>query len=91
MGLWGKLGQVSSYVRRLRRSLGPDSYFQYRRGREYERKHARQEAERTTDAAEHKRREAERARQYDERYATERETDLARERSEQAKEVGPDP
>ncbi len=81
MGLWDRLGQVSSYVRRLRLSLGPDSYFQYRRGREYDRKRADHEREQATDSAERERGEAERGREYDERYA--------RERSERADEIEP--
>jgi hypothetical protein len=90
MGLWDRLGQVGSYVRKLRLSLGPDSYFQYRRGREYERKRADDERAQATVSAERKRGEAERGRQYDERYAGERERDVARERSERAKEGEPD-
>jgi hypothetical protein len=31
MGLWDKLRHASGYVRNLRRSLGPDGYFQYKR------------------------------------------------------------
>jgi hypothetical protein len=91
MGLWDKLGQASSYVRKLRGSLGPDSYFQYRGAREDERKRADHERERAMDSAERERREAERAREHGERYATERERDIARELSERGEEVEPDP
>jgi hypothetical protein len=90
MGLWDRLGQVSSYLRKLRLSLGPGSYFQYRRGREYERKRAEHESDRATDSAARKRGEAERERGYDERYAGERERDIARERSERPEEIEPD-
>jgi hypothetical protein len=32
MGLWDKLRHASDYLRKLRLSLGPDSYFQYNEG-----------------------------------------------------------
>jgi hypothetical protein len=90
MGLRDKLGQVSGYVRKLRLSLGPDSYYQYRRGREHARKRADHEREQASDSAERERGGAERQRDYDERYAGERERDIARERSERPEEIEPD-
>jgi hypothetical protein len=90
MRLRDKLGQVSSYVRKLRLSLGPDSYFQYKRRRESQRKRAAHEREQATDAAERKRRDAERRGEYDKRYAGEREHDVTRERSERGGENEPD-
>jgi hypothetical protein len=94
MGLWDKLRQASNYLRKLQLSLGPDSYFQYKREREYERKqedHAREDAK---DSDERKRAEAERdatrEREYEERYTRERERDIARERTEQEEELESD-
>jgi hypothetical protein len=51
MGLWDKLGQASDYLRKKRLSLGPDSYFQYKRERKRERKHARERAESLLNAS----------------------------------------
>jgi hypothetical protein len=92
MGLLGKLTQASNYLRKLRLSLGPDSYFQYKRQRRYARKqaeHAREHAaDSERDEAEHVRENAAREREYDERYARERKGDAA---PEQAEEVEPNP
>jgi hypothetical protein len=95
MGLLDKLKQASNYLRKLRLSLGPDSYFHYKRERKYARKqtdHARRHAK---DSAERERQEAERGRakaaresEYEERYAREAKRDPAPERAE---EVEPDP
>jgi hypothetical protein len=90
MGLWNKLGQASNYLRKLRLSLGADSYFQYKRGRKYERKQADHNREHAHDFAEREREAAERRREYDERYTREREGDVARERTERGEEMGPD-
>jgi len=92
MGLWDKLGRVSDYLGKLRLSLGPDSYFQYKRGRTHERKEADHARERAKDSADRKHeaeRGAEREREYDERYARERERDIARERTERTEEIEP--
>jgi hypothetical protein len=75
MGLWDKLRQASDYLRELRQSRGPDSYFQYKRGRNYERKQADHAREHARDSAEREREEAERGREYEERYTRERESD----------------
>jgi hypothetical protein len=92
MGLLDKLGQASNYLRKLRLSLGPDSYFQYKRQRRYARKqaeHAREHAAaRERDETEHTRENAAREHEYDERYARERKGDVAPEHAEQ---VEPDP
>jgi hypothetical protein len=90
MGLWDKLREASNYLRKLRLSFGPDSYFQYKRGRKHEREqadHAREEAE---DSAEAQREDAERGRQYEDRYTRERQGDIARERIERAEEMESD-
>jgi hypothetical protein len=92
MGLWDKLGRVSDYLRRLRLSLGPDSYFQYKRERTHERKQADHARERAKNSAEREREaegDAEREREYDERYTRERERDTTRERTQRGEEIEP--
>jgi hypothetical protein len=72
VGVGDKLRKVGNYVRKRWRSTGADSYSQYRRGRERERKeaeHVRKGAERH---GEQERVEAERERDYEERYEAER-------------------
>jgi len=86
MALWDKLRQAGNYLRRLRLSLGPDSYFQYKRGRKYERKQADNARARAEGSTERDREEAERDRGYEARYAREREVDASRERAEPAEE-----
>jgi hypothetical protein len=90
MGLWDKLRRVSTDVRKLRGSRGPDSYFRYKGKREYERKRADRERERAAGEAEREREDAERERRYEERYTGERERHAARERTdrtEQSEEI----
>ena len=82
MGLWGKLRQATDYLRKLRLSLGPDSYFQYKRGRKHERKQADRAREHAKDSAERGREDTERGREYEKRYARGRERDIARKRAE---------
>jgi hypothetical protein len=72
------LRNIGDYLRTRRKSTDPDSYHQYRAGRERERKqdeHRRVQAER---AGEREREGAERDREYEERYAAERATDEPR-------------
>jgi hypothetical protein len=88
--LWDKLRQASDYLRKLRLSLGPDSYFHYKRGRKHERRQADHARERARDSAEGDRRGAEREREYEERYTREREGDVARERTERSEEMEPE-
>jgi hypothetical protein len=90
MGLRDKLRQASNYARKVRLSRGPDSYFQYKRGREYEREDADRAREHAKDSAEREREKAERGREYEERYTREREGDIARERTERGEEMEPD-
>ena len=90
MGLWDKLRQASADVRKLRLSRGPDSYFRYKRTREYERKLDDREREHAAGEAEREREQAERKRNYEERYTGERQRRIARERTEQADETEPD-
>ena len=75
MGLWDKLREASTYVRKLRLSRGPDSYFQYKRGRDYERKQADDARGYARDSAERERENVEREGEYEERYTREREDD----------------
>jgi hypothetical protein len=72
VGVGSKLRNIGKYVRKRWRSTNPDSYDQYRRGRERTRKqveHLREDAERQ---GEQEREEAERGRGYAERYRAER-------------------
>ena len=72
MGVLDKLKMVGNSVRKGWRSTGPDSYFQYKRGRDRQRKRAergRQDADRS---AELEREEVQRGREHEERYAAER-------------------
>jgi hypothetical protein len=87
MGLWDKLMQVSTDVRKFWLSRGPDSYFQYKGKREEERKRDDREREHAAGDAERERETAERERRYDERYTRERERHIARERTEQAEDT----
>ena len=72
MGVGEKLKNIGIYVRKRWRSTDPDSYDQYRRGRERTRK----EEEHTREAAERQdkeqRKDAERGREYGQRYKVER-------------------
>jgi hypothetical protein len=73
MGLSDKLTQASSYLRKLRLSLGPDSYSQHKRKRKYDRKQADYPRERAEDAAEREREKAERECEHEQRYKRKRE------------------
>ena len=90
MGLRNRLGQASGYFRKLRGSLGPDSYSQYKRGRDHEREQADRAREQAKDSTARAREKAERESGYEERYARESEDDVARERTDPAEEVDPD-
>jgi hypothetical protein len=91
--LAARLRPASDYLRKLRLSLGPDSYFQYKRDRKSE-QHAREQtddsAQRTRADAERGREKAERERGYDERYTREREGDAAQEQTKPPEELEPD-
>jgi hypothetical protein len=71
-GAWDKLKRVGSYVRMGWRSSDRDSYFQYKRGRERERKRAERGHENAERSAEHEREDAQREREYSKRYTAER-------------------
>jgi hypothetical protein len=75
MGLGDKLREANTYLRKLRLSRGPDSYFQYKRRRDYEREQADDAREYARDSAEREREKAEREREHEERYTREREGD----------------
>jgi hypothetical protein len=76
MGLWVTAKQAAGRLQKLRLSFGPNSYFRYKRDRDYERKRARSDAKDSTRRAETKRHDAdqamERERRYDGRYVAER-------------------
>jgi hypothetical protein len=72
MGMLDKLRKVGNSVRKGWRSTGPDSYFQYKKGRERERKQATRGREDADRSAELEREEAQRGREYEDRYAAER-------------------
>jgi hypothetical protein len=78
MTMFDKLRSVGNYIRKGWRSSRPDSYFQYKRGRERERKRAdrvRVDADRSA-ALEHE--EAQRTSDHKERYAAERAAEESR-------------
>jgi hypothetical protein len=72
MGVLGKLRKVGNYVRKGWQSTGPNSYSQYKRGRERQRKQAEWGREEADRSAELGREEVRRGREYEERYAAER-------------------
>ena len=90
MSAWDKLRQAGGYLRKLRASLGPDSYSQYERKRNRERRQADYVREYERQSAGRERETAERERGYEERYTRDREGDVARERTERAEETEPD-
>jgi hypothetical protein len=75
MGVLEKLRKVGNSVRKAWRSTGPNSYFQYRRGRERQRKQAERGREDTEHSAELEREAAQRGREHEERYEAERAAD----------------
>jgi hypothetical protein len=72
MGVFDKLRRVGNYVRRGWLSMSSDSYFQYKRGRERQRKQAEQGRKYADRSAELEHKEAQRVREFEERYAAER-------------------
>jgi hypothetical protein len=72
MGVWDKLRNIADSVRKRWPSKDPDSYYQYRVGRERERKQAEQGREDAERSGEREREGADRAREYEERYSAER-------------------
>jgi hypothetical protein len=87
MSLWDTLRNARNYVRKQR---GPDSYFQYKRRRDRDREGALEGRKRARDDARQERGEAERGREYEERYTADRESDIAQKRTERAEETEPD-
>ena len=71
MGLRDRLTQGSNYLRKLRLSRGPDSYFQYKGKREHDRRQTDRARARTEAAAERAGQDADRRREYEERYTRE--------------------
>jgi hypothetical protein len=72
MGVLDKLRKVGNYMRKGWRSTHPDSYSQYKRGRERQRKDAERGREEADRFVELEREEARRGREHEERYAAER-------------------
>jgi hypothetical protein len=72
MGVGDKLQNIGTFLRKWWRSKDPDSYDQYRRGRERERKRAEQVREGAAHHGDQEREKAERGREYEERYRAER-------------------
>jgi hypothetical protein len=72
MAVLDKLRQVGNSIRKGWRSTAPDSYFQYKRGRERERKRAERALEHADRSAEVELKDVQRGREYDERYTAER-------------------
>jgi hypothetical protein len=78
MRVFDKLRSVGTYIRKGWRSTGPDSYFQYKRGRERERKQAdrvRKDADRSAGLEQEQ---AQRTREHKERYTAERAAEESR-------------
>jgi hypothetical protein len=78
MGVRGKLRNIGNYVRTRWKSTDPDSYDQYRAGRERERIQGEQRRADVQRAGERGREGAERGREHDERYAAERDAEEPR-------------
>jgi hypothetical protein len=72
VGVFDKLRRVGNHVRHGWPSMSADSYFQYKRGRERERKQAEQRRKYADRSAELEHEEAQRVREHEERYAAER-------------------
>jgi hypothetical protein len=72
VGVADKLRNAAKYVRKRWRATDPDSYHQYRRGRERTRKQAEHRREDAERHGEQEREEAAKGREYEERYRAER-------------------
>ena len=79
MGVWDKLRNIGNYVRRRWPSADPDSFYQYRAGRERERKETERTREKEERVDELGRVSAERGRENDARYTAERVAEEPRE------------
>jgi hypothetical protein len=71
-GVLDKLRKVGNYMRKGWHSTNRDSYSNYKRGREHERKQEERGREEANRSAELGREEVQRGREYEERYAAER-------------------
>lgn len=72
MSVFEKLRSVGIHIRKAWQSTGPDSYSQYKRGRERERKQADRVREDADRSAGLEREQAQRTREHEERYRAER-------------------
>jgi hypothetical protein len=82
--VFDKLRSVGAYIRKVWRSTGPDSYFQYKRGRERERKQADRVRKGADRSAGLEREEAQRTREHKERYTAERAAEELRDEAPEA-------
>jgi hypothetical protein len=80
MGVWDKLRNVATDVRRRWPSGNPDSYYQYKARRERERKQTERTREQAEQLDEEGRVSAERGRENEERYTAERVAEEPREK-----------
>ena len=78
MGLRDTLRQASNSLRKLRRSQGPDSYQRYERQQKQARKQEKRSQDRVKESADLASEKVKRERGYADRYAREREGDIAR-------------
>ena len=72
MGVGDTLKNIGHSVRKRWRSSDPDSYHQYRRGRERKRKQEEHRVEDEEHRGQQRREKAKRGREYEERYRAER-------------------
>jgi hypothetical protein len=79
MAVWDKLRNIGHYVRRRWPSADPESYYQYRAGRERDRKQTERTREQAEGVSERGRVSAERGRANEERYRAERAAEEPRE------------
>jgi len=78
VGIEDRVRDIGNFVRKRWRSTDPDSYDQYKRGREHGRKQADQRREDEKRHGEQEHAEAERQREYEERYRAERTAEESR-------------
>jgi hypothetical protein len=80
MGVWDKLRNIGNYLRRRWPSADPESYYQYKAGRERERKATERTREEEERVDEEGRVSAERGRENEARYTAERAAEEPREK-----------
>jgi hypothetical protein len=78
MSVFDRLRSVGTHIRKAWQSTGPDSYSQYKRGRERKRKQADRVREDADRSAGLEREQAQRTREHEERYTAERAAEESR-------------